>query len=53
MRNTLERNGEPVIKNTGTGGKRFANRWETIRKQVRNDSQTGEKSWANLLRKRN
>jgi len=34
MRNTLERNGEQVINNVGTGGKRFANRWE---------------NWANLL----
>ena len=25
MRNTLEGNGERVIKNAGTGGKRFAN----------------------------
>ena len=36
MRNTLEKNGELVIKNAGTGGKRFAN---------------GEKDWAKLSKK--
>ena len=32
MRNTLERNGEQVIKNAGTGGKRFANGRERVGK---------------------
>lgn len=40
MRNTLERNGEQVIKNAGTGDKGCWNRWEAIRKQVRKAGRT-------------
>ena len=40
MRNTLERNGEQVIKNAGAGDKGCRNRWETIRKQVRKAGRT-------------
>ena len=36
MRNTLEKNGEQVIKNAGTGETRFANRWERLDEPVTN-----------------
>ncbi len=49
MRNTLERNGEPVIKNAGTGDKGCRNRWETIRKQVRKAGRTCYGNGTNYL----
>ena len=49
MRNTLERNGEQVIKNAGTGGKGCRNRWETIRKQVRKAGRTCYGNGSNYL----
>ena len=44
MRNTLEKNGELVIKNTGTGDKECWNRWKMIRKRVREIGRTYQKS---------
>ena len=49
MRNTLERNGEQVIKNAGTGDKECWNRWETIRKQVRKAGRTCYGNGTNYL----
>ncbi len=49
MRNTLERNGEQVIKNAGAGGKGCWNRWEMICKQVRKAGRTCYGNGTNYL----